>query len=106
MKNRIYRTLALGIGLTAIFATSGLNATAFYSNKVEIPFAFRVGHSVFEAGEYRVEQDSTRDIASLVNLKTGHRIQVLRAHNGLAPEHVTLTFENNGSSVHTLKRVS
>jgi hypothetical protein len=105
MKNWIYRTLALGIGLTAIFATSSLNATAFYSKTVDIPFEFKIGHRVFQAGEYRVEQDSTKDIAQLVNVKTGQRIQVLRAHNGQAPERVKLVFENNGI-MHVLKRVS
>ena len=38
MKNRIYRTLAIGIGMTAMFATSGLHASVFYTAKVNIPF--------------------------------------------------------------------
>ena len=105
MKNRIFRTLALGIGLTAIFATSGLNATIFYSGRVNIPFEFRAGKQIFAAGEYRVEQDYGHDIAYVVNIRTGQRIQMLRPLNGRQPMKMTINFENIGG-VRVLKGLS
>jgi len=77
MKNRIYRTFAMAFGLTAIFATSGLNATVFYSERVNIPFEFQAGKHVYSAGAYRVEQSFGTDIATLVSLQTGKRVQML-----------------------------
>jgi hypothetical protein len=104
MKNRFYRTLALGMGLTAIFATSGLHATMFYTEKVNIPFEFKVGKRVYEAGTYRVEQSFGSDIAVLVNLKTGHRVQMLVPITTRTEGASKLKFENlNG--VRQLKAV-
>jgi hypothetical protein len=106
MKNRIVRTLALGFGLSAILATSALNATTFYSAKVTIPFEFRVGKHMYSAGEYRVEQDFGKDIAYLVNLKTGQRVHMLRPLNDSSvSSNSKLTFETV-DGVHILKRMS
>jgi hypothetical protein len=100
MRNRIFRTLALGIGLTAILATSGLNATVSYTGKVNIPFDFRVGKYVFNAGDYRVEQNYSDDIAFLVNVKTGQRVQFLHPFNSHDRTKMTFVFENvNGLRV-------
>ena len=103
MKNRIFRTLALGLGLTAIFATSGLNA-AYYSAKVNIPFEFRVGNRALGAGDYRVEQDLGKEVISLVNIKTGHRVQILRANHDRTSGNAKLIFENS-DGMQILKKV-
>jgi hypothetical protein len=99
------RTLAIGFGLTAIFATTGLNATTFYSAKVMIPFEFKVGKISLAAGEYRVEQEFGKDVATVVNLKTGHRIQMLRPVGEHTQGRAKLLFENR-DGVRILKRVS
>ena len=105
MNNRIIRTLALGFGLTAILATSSLNATSFYSERVNIPFEFKVGKVALGAGVYRVEQEFGKDIASLVNMKTGQRVQMLRPNGEHTMGRARLTFETTGG-VRILKRVS
>jgi hypothetical protein len=105
MKNRIYRTLALGFGLTAIFATSGLNASVFYSATVTIPFEFKAGKHLYSAGEYRVEQEFGKDIAYVVNVKTGQRVQLMRPVNGGTSGNCKLIFENN-DGVRVLKKLS
>jgi hypothetical protein len=84
----------LGFGLTAIFATGGLNATTFYSAKVAIPFNFKVGNISLDAGEYRVYQEFGKDIAYVINLKTGHRVQMLRSAGGDTQGRARLRFEN------------
>jgi hypothetical protein len=96
MRNRLFGKLAVGVGLTAMLATSALNATVFYSERVEIPFEFKVGKQVYSAGEYRLEQNAgaAAQVATLVNLKTGRRVQMLlvpvssrnRANGGLTFE--------------------
>lgn len=91
--------------MTAIFATSGLNATVFYSEKVNIPFEFKAGKHWFGAGEYRVEQDFGKDIAYLVNIKTGQRVQMMRPMNGGFPAHSKLVFENS-DGVRVLRKIS
>ena len=105
MKNRIYRTLALSLGLTAIFATSNLNATVFYSERVDIPFEFKVGKHVYSAGAYRVEQSFGSEIASLVNLKTGQRVQMLVPVTNRTTEKNILKFENR-NGVRILKALA
>ncbi|MCU1232056.1 MAG: hypothetical protein JWP63_23 [Candidatus Solibacter sp.] len=105
MKNRIYRTLALSLGLTAIFATSNLNATIFYSERVDIPFEFKVGKHVYSSGTYRVEQSFGSDIATLVNLKTGQRVQMLVPVTNRSTDKNLLKFENK-NGVRTLKALS
>jgi hypothetical protein len=43
-----------------------------------IPFDFKVGKISLGAGEYRVYQEFGKDFAFVENLKTGHRVQVMR----------------------------
>src|SRR3954452_8923886 len=105
MNNRIYRTLAMGIGLTAMFATSGLHASVFYTAKVNIPFEFKAGKRMYSAGQYRVEQDYSNDIAFLVNIKTGHRVQMLHPLSLREPGTVKITFEST-DGVRILKKLS
>jgi hypothetical protein len=105
MKNRIFRALALGLGLTAIFATTGLQAADYRTEKVNIPFEFKVGKHLFSAGDYRVEQDAGKDIAYLVNVRTGERAQLMRPLQSRIPGKSTLVFETN-YGVRVLKGLS
>jgi hypothetical protein len=105
MKRQMIRRIALGFGLTAMLATSGLQASMFYTEKAAIPFEFRYGKRVYEAGVYRVEQDFGKDIAYLVNVRTGKKIQILRPVSSRRSGKSVLTFENDGG-VRVLKTMS
>uniref|UniRef100_Q02AE2 Uncharacterized protein n=1 Tax=Solibacter usitatus (strain Ellin6076) TaxID=234267 RepID=Q02AE2_SOLUE len=105
MKTQMFRRLALGFGLTAMLATSGLQASMFYTEKAAIPFEFRYGKRVYEAGEYRIEQDFGKDVAYLVNVRTGKKIQILRPISSRGSGKSFLTFENDGG-VRILKTLS
>jgi len=105
MNNRIVRTLALGLGLAAIFSTGTLNASTDYAERVNIPFEFKVGKRIFTAGQYRIEQIFGKDIAYVVNTQTGQRFQVLRPTSSRTPGKGKFTFENS-YGVRVLKSLS
>ena len=105
MNNLTVRRLALGFGLAAIFAAGSLNAAALYSSSVTIPFEFRAGNAVFGAGEYRVEREFGKDIAYVINVQTGRRVQVLRSAGTQATGRANLVFEQR-DGVRFLKKLS
>jgi hypothetical protein len=93
------------VGIAAMIAASSLNATTFYSEKVSIPFDFRVSKVMLPAGEYRLQQNFGDGIAYLVNVKTGQQVQVLRSPGNHVDGRARLIFENaNGG--YALKTVS
>jgi hypothetical protein len=77
MNSKLVRTFALALGSAAIMFTGSAQA-ATRTSSVSVPFQFEVNHKMMPAGEYRVEQDWGTDIASVVNVNTGQRVQVLR----------------------------
>ena len=103
MKN-IIRTCALGVGFAAMFAASAL-ATSFQSERVSIPFQFKVSKMTLPAGEYRLHQEPGNDIAYLVNLKTGQQIQMLRSSGTRLEGRARLVFENTPGG-YLLKAIS
>jgi hypothetical protein len=94
MKN-FFRSLSVGLGLSAIFAASSLNSTSFVSENIAVPFDFKVDKQTLPAGEYRVRQDFGRYLVSLVNVKTGRSVQVLR-DAGYPDSRAKLIFEPTG----------
>ena len=104
MKKTI-RSLSIGLGLAAIFATSNLNATGYVSENIAIPFEFKVQKLTLPAGEYRVEQEFGKYMVSLINLQTGRRVQLLRDYGAGTPGRTKLVFETTQQG-YTLKRVS
>ena len=102
MKN-ILRSLSLG--LTAFFAGSTLNATGYVTETIAIPFEFKVDKMTMPAGDYRVEQDFGKYLVSIVNLKTGRRVQVLRDNANRQDGRAKLIFEPTGQGF-KLARVS
>jgi hypothetical protein len=83
------------IPCAALLGAVALQASAVKSEKFEIPFAFEVQHhKLLPAGEYQVEQAANSELATLVNTKTGERVQFVRStgthHEGKA----TLQFED------------
>jgi hypothetical protein len=104
MKN-FFRNLSVGLGLSAIFAASSLNATAFVSENIAIPFDFKVDKVTLPAGEYQVQQDFGRYLVSLVNVKTGRRVQMLRDSGAYREGRAKLIFEPTGQG-YKLAKVS
>ena len=99
-----FRNLSVGLGLSAIFAASSLKATSFVSENIAIPFDFKVDKLTLPAGEYRVQQDFGRYLVSLVNVKTGRSVQVLR-EAGYQDGRAKLVFEPTGQG-YKLQKVS
>src|SRR5436305_9755129 len=92
MKKHIIGTFALLAG--AALLGSAAHATELYSANANIAFQFRVGNTVMPAGEYRIEQGFGSEVAMLVNVNTGRRIQMLRIDALQQPGKLRLIFEN------------
>jgi hypothetical protein len=76
------------------------------SEKVEIPFAFSVqNQKTLPPGLYQVEQELGSEIASLVNTKTGERVNFLRPDTTHEKGKAHLVFENTARG-HALKSIS
>jgi hypothetical protein len=103
MKN-FYRTCALTLGVATLFAASGLNASTFYTEKVAIPFDFKVSRTTLPAGEYRVQRNSGEGFSYLTNVKTGQMVQVLRSNGGQVDGRAKLVFETKNGN-RTLKTI-
>lgn len=103
MKSRFARICAVGLSAVALPFTGSLYA-ASHSEKIPIPFAFRVGGKALPAGEYWMEQDFGAECAMLVNVQTRERVQVLRKA-GHVQGKVKLVFEA-GRNGYALKAVS
>ena len=84
MKNQLFRTFALLAG-AAVMGSGALYAAEIYSANTTISFPFRVSNSTLPAGTYRVETTFGSDVAMLVNVDTGRRVQLLR-NDGLRQE--------------------
>ena len=106
MTKKALYTFALALGLTGVFATNNLSAQMVpYSEKISIPFAFHAGNIALPAGEYRLERVFGKEVVSLVNLKTGQRVQLLRQDAGGTPGKARLQFEV-GPGGYSLKKLS
>ena len=105
MVKKAIRVFAL-VPCAALLVGGVLQASTLKSEKVEIPFAFSVqNYKVLPAGEYQIEQQSGSDLASLVNTKTGERVQFLRPQTMHEPGKAHLVFENSTHG-HLLKSIS
>lgn len=102
MKN-FFRSLSVGLGLSALFAAGNLNAGGYETAPIAIPFEFHVDNVTLPAGEYRVERDFGKYLVSIVNLKTGRRVQVLRENSDRNPGRAKLIFEPTGRGYKLVK---
>jgi hypothetical protein len=100
---KFFRSLSIGLGLTALFAGSNLNAAGYVTENIAIPFDFKVYNTTLPAGTYRVEQDFGQYLVSIVNLKTGRRVQVLRDLPSRIPGRAKLIFEPTGQGYRLAK---
>jgi hypothetical protein len=105
MKKNAVRVFALFPG-AALLMAGALQASTITSDKVEIPFQFSVQHhKTMPAGEYQVVQQSGTDLATLVNTKTGERVELLRPQTTHQAGKTHLVFENT-SQGRNLKSIS
>ena len=100
-----FRNISVGLGLAAFFASGNLNATGYVTENIAVPFAFKVDKLTLPAGEYRVEQEFGKYIVSIVNVKTGRRVQFLRDNSRREDGRAKLIFEPTGQG-YKLARVS
>ena len=105
MMNNAIRVSAL-LPSAILLAGSALQAAAIRAEKVRIPFDFQVQkHKTLPAGEYRVEQDPGAGFASLVNTKTGERVELPSPPTAHEQGKVRLIFENTANG-RLLKSIS
>jgi hypothetical protein len=106
MIQKAIRVLAFIPCAAVILGGCALKATTVKSEKFEIPFEFQVqNQKTLPAGEYRVEQESGSELATLVNTKTGERVNFLRPATTHQQGKTHLVFENKAGG-HNLKQVS
>lgn len=95
MTQRAIRVFALIPCAALLLGTASLQASAVKSDKFEIPFAFGVQHrKMLPAGEYQVEQAAGSELAVLVNISTGERVQFVRSVGMHEQGKATLIFED------------
>jgi hypothetical protein len=82
--------------MTALFAVGTLNATEVVSQNIAVPFEFKVEKMTLPAGEYRVEQDFGKYVVSVVNIRTGQRVRILRDSGLPGAGNTKLRFEPTG----------
>jgi hypothetical protein len=92
-------------GAALVLLSGSAQAGNVRSEKISIPFSFEVQKRVLPAGEYRVEQGFGSPVAELVNVRTGSRVQLLRASSDYQEGKSTLIFEIRENN-HSLKRIS
>jgi hypothetical protein len=86
------------LGAAALCSTGSLQATELCSERLTIPFAFQADKTVLPSGTYRVEQDFGSALLTLVNVKTGQRIQVIRHEPPRQDGKLRLTFVVEGQT--------
>ena len=86
-------TLGLGFAVWGLPGAGALNAADIQSKRVAVPFAFKVDRITLPAGSYLVEQNIGKQLVTLVNTQTGHRVQVMREPVYRPTGDAKLTFE-------------
>ena len=72
MKKRIAYAFTLMLGVAAL----GFGEGRVWN--VTIPYQFHIDKKTLPAGEYQLEQSTGSDIATLINLKTREKVQMIR----------------------------
>lgn len=102
---QVSRGLALTLGTAALFSAVSLHADLIRSSKISIPFEFMVQHRSLPAGDYWVEQATGSEVAVLVNVKTGQRVEILRPTANHEPGKTRLEFKSEADGQH-LKKIT
>ena|SRR5215467_6335101 len=104
MMTRFFQALRMTVAAAAILGGSALQGAVRRSEQLEIPFDFKVQGKQLPAGTYRLQQSGTDRFATLVNLRTGKRVQML---GPMGNEHgnIKLVFEHQADG-YVLKKLS
>ena len=102
---RFLCTLGIGVAAWAFAGVRDLNAADIQSRNIAVPFAFKVDRTTLPAGHYRVEQNIGKQVAFIVNVQTGHRIQIMRDNVNDPTGNAKLTFERTRDG-YKLSRIS
>jgi hypothetical protein len=102
--HKFVKTLALTVCAAAILGAGALQAAARRSAPLEIPFAFKVHNKVLPAGTYRIQRGATDGFVTLLNIKTGQQVQILRTLGGETSK-TRLVFEHDTDG-YVLKKMS
>jgi hypothetical protein len=98
-------TVIIGIAAWALPAVGTVSAADFRSQDIAVPFAFKVDKVTLPAGHYRVEQNVGKHVTFIVNVQTGHRVQMIRENVNDPTGNSKLTFEKT-SEGYKLSKVS
>jgi hypothetical protein len=101
---KFLKALSLTACTAAMLGTGALQAGSRRSEPVQIPFEFKVNNKVLPAGTYRLQRGVNDAFSSLVNIKTGQRIQLL-SPIGSETTKTKLVFEREGDGF-VLKKLS
>jgi hypothetical protein len=104
MMKRFFQALSMTIAGAAILGGSALQAAGHRSDPVEIPFDFKVQGKQLPSGTYRLQKGTTSGFASLVNVRTGKQVQLLRPL-GNDTRKTKLVFEHQADG-YVLKKLS
>jgi hypothetical protein len=85
-------------------AALAMQAAATESERFEIPFAFQVQKETLPPGVYQVQQADGSNIATLVNKRTGERVEFIRPASTRQEGKARLVFEN-GEGRRLLKQI-
>jgi hypothetical protein len=80
MKKRLVYALALALGAATLSSVNSLRAETTRTQPVNIPYDFHVAKKAMPSGTYRLDQEFGAEIATLVNMKTGERVRVIRSN--------------------------
>jgi hypothetical protein len=86
-------TVIVGVAAWALPGAGTVNAADFRSQEIAVPFAFKVDKITLPAGHYRVEQNVGKHVTFIVNMQTGHRVQIIRENGNDPTGNSKLTFE-------------
>lgn len=104
MKRFVCRVV-IGIAAWALTGVGRVSAADYRSQSIAVPFAFKVDRNTLPAGEYRVEQNVGKNVAFIVNIQTGHRVQIMREYFKDPTGNSKLTFERTGAG-YKLSKIS
>jgi hypothetical protein len=101
--SNILKALGLTMGLGLLLASS-TQAASRSTERIQIPFDFKIGNTQLRAGSYRIVQRTNEPVALLVNTESGKQIQILRPNDAKEGK-ARLVFELQDGG-YVLKKIS
>ena len=92
---KLVRSISVAACVAAMLGASALQAASRRSVPIDIPFAFKASNQMMPVGTYTVRRGTAEGFATLVNVKTGQRVQVLSPLS-IESTKTRLVFERDG----------